>query len=312
MGSRNWIVTWNNPEPEFITDCELISEYIRGGDENNLVSYAIWQLEKAGTTGTVHFQMYFELRKPQRFSFIKKLLKTDKLHCEAKKGTRDEARDYCRKEDTRLAGPFEYGEWKDAGQGRRSDLESVVNSAKEGKDLLQTYEELGVAAIRFNKQFNVARLMFAANVPRIKPVVIVHWGESGTGKTHDATSGLEHRDYFIKSPGKWWDGYEGQSVVIMDDIPIHSNRAEAEATHAYFLRLLDQYKMNVEVKGGSIPFNPRKIILTSNHHPGSWFPDVPNKKPLFRRINECYHYSGDYFAGTSTRIAQELHSDIIL
>lgn len=311
--SRNWCVTWNNPDPHVINDPDVISNLLK---DSECISYAIWQLER-GTSGTVHYQMYIELTKPVRFSFLKKVLGADKLHCEVRKGTRDQARDYCRKEDSRfiqagvgIAGPFEYGEWKHETQGRRTDLEAIVDCAKEGKSLRQAYDVVGASIFRNAKYFDRARLTFGLDIPRVEPVVIVHWGESGTGKTHDAVSGLQPGDYFIKAPGKWWDGYEGQEVVIIDDV--HPQRgSEGLSAHGFFLQLLDKYSFRVEIKGGTVPFISKKIYLTSNFHPGSWFPDVDNKKPLFRRIKECYHYSGDFDSGIVQKTLVQLNSEFV-
>lgn len=59
---------------------------------------------------------------------------------------------------------------------------------------------------------------------------------------------------------KWWDGYRGQDVVILDDItPDH-------ACLCYHLLIWsDHYSFNAEVKGGSVNIRPRIIIVTSNY-----------------------------------------------
>lgn len=307
MGSRFLCVTWNNPPPEFITDCELVSEYIRGGDKKGVVSYAIWQLERAAS-GTVHFQMYFEFKSPQRVGFLKKLLKTQALHAESRDGSREQARDYCRKEETRLAGPFEFGVWNNVAQGRRTDLNTAVDLVKEGKSLLEVYDVVGASAFRNAKYLNLARVAFAANVPRVKPVVVVHWGDSGTGKTHDAVGDLEPSQYHIKSPGKWWDGYECQDVVIIDDIQPDTSLSCRE-NHEYLLRVLDKWKMNVEIKGGSVPLTATRIFITSNSHPNDWFPSIHNKTPLLRRINRIVHYTGALYPNPVTKSIDLEHRD---
>ena len=54
------------------------------------------------------------------------------------------------------------------------------------------------------------------------------------------------------------------------------------------LRLLDRYPCQVETKGGSINFAPKKIIILSNKAPEDWYDK--NKcawEPLERRI-EAY------------------------
>lgn len=43
-----------------------------------------------------------------------------------------------------------------------------------------------------------------------------HWGSTGTGKTR----GVRERfpEAYLKSNTKWWDGYNGEDVVILDEM----------------------------------------------------------------------------------------------
>lgn len=43
-----------------------------------------------------------------------------------------------------------------------------------------------------------------------------HWGAPRTGKSHYARTNFP--DAYIKSNNIWWDGYNGQAVVIMDEV----------------------------------------------------------------------------------------------
>lgn len=83
---------------------------------NGSIKYSIVQLEKSPETGALHFQGYIEMPKPMRFGAIKKLLKCESAHLEARKGTPQQAADYCRKEDSRFDGPWELGELTKQGQ----------------------------------------------------------------------------------------------------------------------------------------------------------------------------------------------------
>jgi len=46
---------------------------------------------------------------------------------------------------------------------------------------------------------------------------LVYWGPPGCGKTRLAVSKLPE-DYYLKLPtNKWWDGYQGEKYVLIDD-----------------------------------------------------------------------------------------------
>lgn len=82
--------------------------------------YVVGQLEKGVESGRIHFQGYCELTKTMRIAAVKKAVPDNALfgvHMEKRASTdRQPAIDYCKKEETRIAGPWTYGE--DAVNGR--------------------------------------------------------------------------------------------------------------------------------------------------------------------------------------------------
>ncbi|KAF8766420.1 Replication-associated protein like [Argiope bruennichi] len=50
------------------------------------------------------------------------------------------------------------------------------------------------------------------------------------------------------------------------------------------LRLLDRYPLKVPIKGSYAEFNSEIIYITSNQHWSEWYPNIPNKDALWRRI----------------------------
>lgn len=109
---RAVVITINNP-----TGPIAWPEYVR---------YGVYQREK-GEQGTEHFQGYVEFSTKKTFAALKTWLPT--AHFEVRKGTREQARNYCMKEDTRVDGPWEHGTWATQ-QGKRTDLEGAVQTLK--------------------------------------------------------------------------------------------------------------------------------------------------------------------------------------
>lgn len=94
--SKNWVFTINNPTNT--EDCPKDWPGYR---------YIVYQREK-GETGTEHYQGYVIWKSNKTLTAVKKIHKT--AHWENRMGTHKEAKDYCMKEDTRMEGPWEYGQ----------------------------------------------------------------------------------------------------------------------------------------------------------------------------------------------------------
>jgi hypothetical protein len=107
---------------------------------------------------------------------------------------------------------------------------------------------------------------------------IWYYGESGTGKTHTAIN--DYPDNYRKiANNKWWDGYNGEDNVLMDDLD------KAHAYMGYHLKIwADRYAFIAEVKGGSSYIRPKRIIVTSNYKPEDIWTDVTTLGPINRRF----------------------------
>lgn len=135
--TRAWCFTVNNP-----------SEPLRPADWDPTPSYCVHQLEK-GEAGTPHYQGYVEFGQPVSMLQLKRNLPT--AHLERRKGTAQQARDYCMKEETRAdspeAGPFEFGEFKAKTPGQRTDLEDLkdyvlTGDVKSKDDIMDAFPSL--------------------------------------------------------------------------------------------------------------------------------------------------------------------------
>lgn len=264
MSGRCWIFTLNNPTPE-----EDPKRWPH--------KYLVYQLEK-GEEGTLHYQGYIHFEKVVRISALKKI--NARAHWEPRRGTHEQAKAYCTKEESRQEGPWELGE--EPQQGKRKDLEEVKTKIKEGMPLLQIAEDHYSNWCRYRSSFAEYKRMITPQRD-FKTQVAVIWGPTGVGKSRYVAEKAEG-DIYWKSDSKWWDGYENQTHVCLDDfygwIKYHD-----------MLRLLDRYPYQVEFKGGHLQFNSKFIWITSNKHPRDWYKDMSEEKyaALKRRFDIVVH-----------------------
>lgn len=242
------------------------------------------QKEIGGETGFEHWQVVLGTTKKIRLTGLLKLMKpTTQLqsftaHCEP---TRSEAaEDYCWKEETRVEGTqFSLGE-KPLQRNSTKDWEKIWEAAK-SRDIMAIPADIRIRCYSTLTRIAKDHMVAEANLKQ----VYVFWGTTGTGKSRRAwhEAGL---DAYPKDPNtKFWDGYQGQEHVVMDEF-----RGRIDISH--MLRWLDRYPVCVENKGSGIVFKARKIWITSNLSPSEWYTDldVETKNALFRRFTEIVHF----------------------
>nr|ALJ03321.1 alpha rep protein [Tomato leaf curl alphasatellite] len=116
--SRNWCFTiFSYALPLFTT----LPEW---------ANYLIYQEEECPTTKKRHIQGYVNLKRNQRFAFLKKKL-PDGAHIEACRGSSSSNRDYCRKDDTRIGGPWEFRVFAETGSNKRKTMERFQEDPEE-------------------------------------------------------------------------------------------------------------------------------------------------------------------------------------
>ena len=110
--------------------------------------------------------------------------------------------------------------------------------------------------------------------------VALFWGTTGTGKTRMAFDHLDdlYTVFCTKTP--WFDGYNNHKNVLLDEC------GPGMMNHNFLKRILDRYPMQVPIKGGSVWWKPRTIVLTSNCPLRNWYPGIEEQdyKALERRI----------------------------
>jgi len=105
------------------------------------------------------------------------------------------------------------------------------------------------------------------------------WGSPGTGKTRKA-----HTDYpgaYIKLSNKWWDGYQNQESVILDDIGKDTGKCLINHLKLW----ADPWNNQPgETKGGQVALTYNVLVVTSNYSPDDLDLESEDIKALRRRF----------------------------
>lgn len=235
------------------------------------MSYIRGQLEVGEGTGYRHYQVLVVYSRQVRLPQVKKDF-GNTVHAEPSRSAA--ADQYVWKDDTAVPDTrFELGS-KPLRRNNSKDWADILDRAKRSD-----WDNIP-ADVYIRYYGNIRKIGIENAVPvGIEKSVKVLWGPTGTGKSRSSwqEAGL---DAYPKDPcTKFWDGYRGQSHVVIDEF-----RGVLGISH--LLRWLDRYPVLVEVKGSSVVLKASHIWITSNIHPRDWYPDCDplTIEALLRRL----------------------------
>ncbi|UNI72387.1 MAG: replication associated protein [Chaetfec virus UA24_7381] len=276
---KNWCFT--------VFGIDAAEDWLREVWDKDHATYMVAQEEAAPTTGEIHIQGFISFKQKKRLTWIKKNIHGT-AHWEPAKGTAVQNKAYCTKADSRISGPWEFGEL--VTQGQTAGLQQACEMVKARATDESIAEALPGVYVRHYRGLQELRraLKITPEQRTWLPELWVLVGASGTGKSRWARETFP--DAFWKSPGTgWWDGYWGQETVVLDDF---SGRFMPLTDLQH---LLDGNPMQVEIKGGSAPMLARRIVITSNWRPDEWYSEkVDPARSVLRRIHEFAGVHGRY------------------
>ncbi len=275
--ARRWTFTLNNPNEAEVSHLQELLESLQEPEAEleSHVSYVVWGLEHAPSSGTPHLQGYIELSSLKSLQQMKTIISA-RAALFISKGTPSQNRTYCMKD----------GAGKEAGimskQGKRSDLlliQALIEDGATEKEIATTYFSTWV---RNRNSFRAYRDLirgthlnvmhsittFPPEWPRVlNEKVTILWGSSGIGKTSYAKALLpkalmvSHMDDLRHfKPGE----HDG---IIFDDMDFkHLPRT----SQIHLVDTDDTRSIHCRYDVASIPAGTKKIF-TTNEHEGNIF-----------------------------------------
>lgn len=276
--TRGFVFVTNNPTEEVyqtISDQAEKAAYLCIGSE-------------VGEQDTPHLQGCVYYPDAKTCKAVSKLI--PKSNIQPMRGTCEQASTYCKKD-----GDFvEFGTCPltpaDKGENEKVRWTDMKIAIKEGRftDLPDQFQVQWAEKLRFKRS---ALNSFDRPDPKRLETLENYWyyGPTRTGKTHAATQFAEERGlkWWIKDTNKWWDGYQGEDVVIIDEVG-----PDASAFTQLFKKWGDRHVITAEIKGGTMDIRPKHVIITSNYSIDQVFTN-PNDLPALTKRYTPLEFTND-------------------
>lgn len=293
--ARTWTITVKNWD---YFDTQEWEEDIKNQTEPNgskIIRYLSIGKHTGAKSGYQHCHINLELETMKTLFWIKtKLFKRQDIHCEPRRGTRDQCDAYLNKD-----GYFrEIINTRKIQQGKRSDLDHIKELIDDGSSFFDLYDEHFGTVVRCEKGIRNYIAMKdeieASSTIYEPPEVIVYVGPAGSGKTWHCATDPDYMDgkgyrFPVQMDTKiYFDGYDRQKTLWFDEF------SGKTMQFTKFCQLTDRFGARYETKGGSVLiFGIKKILISTIQFPHLWWPGSErfntDTEQLYRRLTHCYY-----------------------
>lgn len=301
--ATTWCYTWQLDEEaeswdnESITAVEHVLQQIPS-------KYHVYGRETAPTTNKKHLQGLIIFPERVYFTVAKKYLTVDEKspHLCAQgfnenhkriPATVQDAIAYCKKEGNFWEQGLPPNAWLSNGDQK---FDEALSLAEQGniREIRTKYPRLYTTYKSFYISEANKNATYEDLTGDIKQHFLWLYGPSGVGKSFLARKLAKdsHKPFYVKPLNKWWDNYENEEVVIIEEI----NPKYCETNAAEIKTWFDVYPFPCEFKGGSFKqIRPQYMIITSNYSLEECF-TFTDHEPIRRRftvINYLIRASAD-------------------
>jgi len=266
---RNWIFVWNNYPADYRLHLDGVNcRYLIAGEE------------LAPTTGTPHLQGFVVFTNAIRQRTVRE--RFPGCHVLVARASVAQNEQYCRKTrpDDLVANEvvYERGD-KPMSSAEKGAMEQA--RYQNAWDFAKTGDIESIDAdIRVRLYSSIRRIEkdYMPDVARLDaPCGIWIYGISGAGKSRAVLDAFPN--LYPKPRNNWWDGYQREDVVLLDDVDKFDVALGGKLKH-----WADCYPFIGENKGGSLKIRPKKFFVTSQYTIEEIWSDQETREALNRRF----------------------------
>ena len=257
--------------------------------------------DEIGKNGTYHTHIYLVYKNPVRFSTLTKMF-NEKAHIEFCKGTSEENRNYVfktgkwagtEKGETNLVNThFEFGTLPAEKQGKRTDIELLIEEVKAGatnNEILLKYPEFAFRLDGIDKiRATVMGAKFQDTFRKLDVTYI--YGIAGSGKTRSILEKYGYSNVYRTTDYQHpFDSYACQDIIVFEEFRSSLKIEE-------MLNYLDGYPVELPARYSNRTACFTKVYIITNIPLEEQYTNIQEKQPetwnaLLRRIHHYLFYS---------------------